>query len=176
MVRYAAHPLYAKPLALAMQPAADDVLDMHAALKRWKAYERMPIKTDVGNPSPFRGDVVTPGALALLELGRAHGFDVQLVTTADACEAQGIRRDLRVGFRATWVRRRTTGGLWLSPWRYEYEEDRRPFGVDKTARVELKGKRNPQAASPYRLRLRGSPTGIPLNVTELQARIATVRA
>jgi hypothetical protein len=144
---------------------------MHDAVSRFKRYQGVKIETDVGNPSPFRGDVVTPGARSLLELGQAHGFECQIVTLPDRCEVQGIDRARRIGFRAVWVRRRTIGGLWYAPTRFEYEEDVRPFGVDKTALVALKGKRHPRGATPYRLRQRESPLGMPVNVTELERKV-----
>ena len=127
-----------------------------------------------GNPKrvPYDGDPVTRNARALLRRAEAAGFTARLHDLGDACMVEGYRlAPEKVGFRAWWTRGSADGASWHEPWRYEMQRDDRPIGIDQKARTGKVGYRGAGLGTEH-LRIVGTPWGLPINHTELNARLA----
>jgi hypothetical protein len=165
----AMHPDIAKPRpAHTMTEAAEYA---RAAQRRVAAEKtEVPLVTEHQRPIVEYDGGVPAAAKRLGALAERHGWEVKLYLNATGCALQGTRGDL--GFRAYWVRGKTNGATWHErKARYTHIEDPRDVKVNERDRVGIKGYRSPGMGT-TRLQLVASPYGLPLNVTELEKRIA----
>lgn len=129
--------------------------------------------TEHGRPrvEPWPGDAVPAAARRLAETARSHGWEVQTLTSPGRCTVEGVRE--HEGFRATWVRGRATGGTWHAPLSYGLIEDKRPAPrLNEKSRTSI-AHRRPVGTTRIRLELLASPSGLPMNIATLTARIAS---
>lgn len=169
-------PEFAKPIPVhAQTPEALAAVEAHRrqGIERRLQKDAATIVTDHGTPPvrPYPGGVVTRNARALAARAKAAGFDVKVLEFPDSCRVEGLHRDRRVGFTATWTRGRAGGASWHEPWRYGIVEDRRPVGVNAKTRTALAGKRGAGMGT-TRLAILASPRGLPINHATLNERIA----
>lgn len=115
-----------------------------------------------------------PGAAELMaKRARARGFTVNVFETPGRVRTvvEGFKDPH--AFRCTWLRGSAESGTWHErQWRYALVNDARPVGVDKTARVGLKGKRGAGLDSTH-LAIVASPVGVSVGVTEVAKRVST---
>lgn len=170
-------PEFGRPIPVhALEPSSLAAVEAHRRYAANLALDKELAKlvTDHGVPKvePYEKDVVTANAAKLAVTAHAAGFEVVTFAFRDACRVEGLHRERRVGFRATWTRGRADGAAWLEPWRYGLIEDRRPIGVNAKTRTGLARKRAAGIGT-TRLTLLGSPYGLPITHATLNERIAS---
>jgi len=170
-------PLYAAAMDLKLaMPARPDtftpgaIAAVDAMRDRGRTAAEVEIATLHGHPKAHGGR--PPAALVRVKrLAEAAGFTVTVYESRTGHALQGRRGD--DGFRATWQWGKTTGATWheRTP-RWTLVADTRPVGINTRDHVGLKGKRSPGMGT-TRLALLAAPWGIPINITELEKRLAS---
>lgn len=127
------------------------------------------IVTDVGRPKPYTGGIPA-NAKKILAEAEAAGFETKLLTFTDGCRVEGLHRERRVGFRATFTRGRASSASWHEPYRYTLVRDDRPVKVNALTRTGLKDYRAAGVGETH-LSLLASPHGLRITHTELRERI-----
>lgn len=170
---YLSAPEFSRPTPVHAQVAAElrerERAGQTAALRR--RMRGAELVTDVGNPAPYRGKLVPANALKVADAARAAGFEVRVIEYPDGCRVEGLHRERRVGFRADWVRGRTAGASWHTPYRYAVVRDDRPVKASAVSHTALKGYR-PVGVGETRMQLLGRPQGMKINHTTLLERIS----
>lgn len=165
----------------ALTPTALDAVETVRRVGRETRLQREAdrLVTDAGKTPPVAPyvdadvrplDVVTRNARNLQRIAEAAGFEVKLLKYRAGCRVEGLHRERRVGFTATWTRGRADGASWHEPWRYGIVEDRRPVGVSAVSRTALAGKRG-AGLDAVHLTVLASPLGLPIAHAELKGRI-----
>lgn len=127
------------------------------------------IVTDVGRPKRYTGGVPA-NAKRIVADAEAAGFETKTLIFPDGCRVEGLHRERRVGFRATFTRGRASSASWHEPYRYTLVRDDRPVKVNALTRTGLKGYRS-AGVGETRLALLASPHGLRITHTELRERI-----
>lgn len=155
------------------RPPADEVETwLVTPQRRWRIGGKM---VTVITGAPYAPDPITDAARRLMALAEEVGFEVKLLSGVSWCRVEGLRREERCGFRATWTEGAADIATWHEPWRYELIEDTRTVAVDQKARVGKAGHRSP-GVGVERLSIVASPWGVPIGVTALTARLKGYRA
>lgn len=126
--------------------------------------------TDVGRPREWHGEKVPRNATAIVAEAEAAGFETKTLVFPDGCRVEGLHRERRVGFRATFTKGRAASASWHEPYRYTLVRDDRPVKVNALTRTGLKGYRS-AGVGETRLALLASPHGLRITHTELRERI-----
>ncbi|QDP45568.1 hypothetical protein SEA_FUZZBUSTER_84 [Microbacterium phage FuzzBuster] len=186
MSTYANAHEFARPVPYhALTPGALEAVEMMKRMGADRIVDKIcaGIVTKHGNPRKvlFAGDAVTTNARKLLARAEAAGFTARLHDLGDGCMVEGYRLEPeKVGFRAWWSMSTSRTGVqsisadgasWHEPWRYEMRRDDRPIGIDQKARTGKVGYRGAGLASEH-MRIVATPWGLPINHTELDARLA----
>lgn len=166
----------AKPLPYhSLTPAAEQAREAvrHFAHDRGIRRAVASLVTDHGNPpKPARYKGPRPAnAEKLAAAARARGFKVNVFETRVRTVVEGFKDPH--AFRCTWLRGSAESGTWHErQWRYALVNDPRPVGVDKVAKVGLKGKRGAGLESTH-LAIVASPVGVVVGVSEVSKRVST---